>query len=422
MSFVRALLLTSLLAGCRALSPEPTPTPTATAEPTATPTQRPVTPTPTVSPLEGRVAIWLDWAPSEMSALVGLVEAFRLEHPQVEFSLSYFPSDDLRAAFEAPPPGSAPPTLLIGPDTWGPPLSLSGRIQDVADLFAPGLRQSLQPVAVSQVEYGEVVLGLPLELQGTVLYVNRRVMPQAAPDVATLINAGALSRTMLDYGFAFTGGFLRTCNAELLDTQGDPAFTGEGGLCWLDLLRTLALAGPVVYNTDEDLERFAAGEAAWLMDGTWQRQRLIDALGADNLAIDPWPVYALRDEPLVGYVWTENVYLVQGLSRIDREANWEFARFLVSAQAQQALADPEGAAHLPVTAGVLSEDPLMNQAMAVLEGGAPYPILPETALYGQPMERSIYAVLRQGADLGLAQVRALTRIRQALAAYRASQP
>lgn len=381
-----------------------------------------MTPTATVSPLSGRVSVWLDWDPREMSSLVRVVEAFRLLHPRVEFSLTYIPAVEIEASVANPAAGTAPPTLLIGPDAWGPGLWLSGRIQDVGDLFAPGMRQSLLPVAISQVVYREAVLGVPLELHGVVLFVNRQRMPTPAPDLSALINAAAQSRTTLDYGFTFTGAFLRTCGTGLLDDKGDPAFGGEGGLCWLDLLRTLALAGPVVYNTDEDLEQFAAGEAAWLIDGTWQRQRLIDALGEDNLAIDPWPVYALRDEPLAGYVWTENAYLVEGLSSEDREANWEFVRFLVSAQAQQALADPEGAAHLPVTAGVLSEDPLMNQAMAVLEGGAPYPILPETALYGQPMERSIYAVLRQGADLHLAQLRALNRIRQDLAAYRASQP
>ncbi len=381
-----------------------------------------MTPTATVSPLSGRVSVWLDWGPEEMSSLVGLVEAFRVLHPRVQVSLTYFPADELEAAVANPTEGFAPPTLLIGPDAWGPGLWLSGRIQDVADLFAPGLRQSLLPVAVSQVVYGEAVLGVPLELQGVVLFVNRQRMPMSAPDLSALIDAAARSRTTLDYGFAFTGGFLHTCGTELLDEKGNPAFGGEGGVCWLDLLRTLALAGPVAYNSDEDFDRFAEGEAAWLIDGTWQRHRLLDSLSEAALAIDPWPVYAFTGRPLAGFVWTENAYLVEGLGPEDREANWEFVRFLVSLQAQQALADPQGAAHLPVTAGVLTSDPLMSQAMVALESGVPHPIRPEVALYGLPMERSIYAVLRQGADLNLAQLRALNRIRQSLAAFRASQP
>ncbi len=417
-----ALLVSLALGGCDLLAPEPTATPTELPAPTLTPVPRPTTATPTISPLSGRVTIWLDWGPEEMSSLVRLVEAFREQHPRVEFSLAYYPAEELQAAVESPAPGIASPTLLFAPDTWGPNLWRSGHIQDVSDLFAPGLRQSLLPVAVPQVRYGEAVLGVPIQLRGVVLYANRQRMPSPPADLSALINAATQSRTLLDYGFNFTGGFLRTCGAQLLDDNGDPAFAGEGGFCWLELLRTLALAGRVVYNSGEDFQRFVEGQAAWLIDGTWQRQALLDSLGAETLAIDAWPVYTVTGEPLAGYVWTENAYLAAGLNPADREANWEFVRFLVSLPVQQILADPNGAAHLPVTAGVLTPDPLMSQAMAVLESGVPFPILPEAAAYGLPMERSIFALLRQGADLNLAQQRALIRIRQALAEARASPP
>lgn len=417
-----ALLAASVLTGCGLIAPEATATPTVPPTPTHTYVLPPTTPTPTLSPLSGRVVIWLDWGPEEMASLVRLVSAFHEQHPRVEFSLAYFPSEELPAAFDRPAPGIASPTMVFGPDTWGPKLWRAGRIQDVSDLLAPGLRQSLLPVALQQVLYGGAVVGIPIQLEGVVLYVNREWMPGPAPDMWALIDVATQSRTTLDYGFAFTGAFLRTCGAQLLDERGDPAFAGVGGTCWLELLRTLAMAGRVVYNSDDDLRRFAEGQAAWLIDGTWQRQFLRDSIGEQSLAINPWPVYTVTGEPLAGYIWTENAYLLEGLNPADREANWEFIRFLISLPVQQMLADPDGAAHLPVTAGVLSPDPLMSQAMAVLEKGVPYPILPEVDFYPVPMERSGYAVLRQGADLGLAQLRALSQIRQALAEARASPP
>jgi hypothetical protein len=90
-------------------------------------------------------------------------------------------------------------------------------------------------------------------------------------------------------------------------------------------------------------------------------------------------------------------------------------RYLLSSDAQGILAEPHGAAHLPTALGIWLSDPRMAQAMAAVLQGVPYPISPDAALAAQPLERAIFAVLRQGTVPDFAIRRALLEVRRLLA-------
>jgi ABC-type glycerol-3-phosphate transport system substrate-binding protein len=62
----------------------------------STPTKM-VEPTPAST---GEIIIWLDWAPEEMEALQEIIQSFSREYPTVDFSISYYPTDELLSAFE----------------------------------------------------------------------------------------------------------------------------------------------------------------------------------------------------------------------------------------------------------------------------------------------------------------------------------
>jgi ABC-type glycerol-3-phosphate transport system substrate-binding protein len=407
------------LAGCTG-GAEPTATITRI-PPSPEPTPIPITPTATVSPLRGTVDLWLDWGPREIEALEGLIEAFQEEHPGVDFRLTYYEEAELLPRFEQAVPEGAGPTLLFGPDIWGPALWDAGLIQDLTGLLAPGVRAGIHPLALEQVTFEGAMLGAPLELQGVVLYVNRTRMPEPAETISDLIPADGLlaqlegTQGALDFGALFSVSHLATCSGEVLLPDGEPGFAGRPGTCWLALMAQLARAGPVTFNSDTDRELFESGRAAWMFEGTWALDDLALAIGPENLAIDPWPVYEVTRKPLTGYVRTENVYMAAGLSAEDREASWEFLRYLLSSEVQQILARPHGAAHLPTAVGIYLPDPRMSQAMAAVLQGVPYPISPEAAAAAEPLERAIFAVLRQGTTPDFAIRRALAEVRRDLA-------
>jgi ABC-type glycerol-3-phosphate transport system substrate-binding protein len=361
-----------------------------------------------------------------MEGLTRVIEAFHGLNPGVEFVLSYFPTQDLRSAFEAAVAQGTGPSILFGPDVWGPVLWREGWVQDVADLLAPGVRAAILPFALAQVTYGEVVLGVPLETQGVVLYVNRDMLPEPADTVTDLLVPGGGSdggpiRGSPDLGLNFAGSQLAACEATLVAPGGEPAFAGAPGLCWLNLLKTIGQGSAPTYNTDGDLGLFEIGQASWIMDGTWSMERLLGSVGGETLAIDPWPVYEGTGSRLAGYVWTENAYLAANLAPEDLEASWEFIRYLISPEVQSILAEPGGARHLPAAAGVWVSDPLLSQAMAALSQGVPFPINPETAVYAEPVERAIWLVVRQGADPEAALQRALDEAQVALVHFRSGQ-
>jgi multiple sugar transport system substrate-binding protein len=408
--------------GCNAGRDDAGATPTATrVAPSPSPTPIPDTPTATISPLQGTIDLWLDWGPREMEALEGLIETFQSENPGVDFRLTYFRSDELLSRFEEAVPEGAGPSLLFGPDIWGPPLWEASLIQDLTGLLAPGVRAGIHPLALEQVTFEGAMLGAPLELQGVVLYANRSLMPEPAEAVSDLIPTDGLlaqiqgTQGALDFGMLYSVSHLATCGGEILLPGGEPGFAGRPGTCWLALMAQLARAGPVTFNSESDRELFEAGRAAWMFEGTWALDELALAVGPENLAIDPWPIYEVTRTRLAGYVRTENVYMAAGISPEDREASWEFLRYLLSSEVQQILARPHGAAHLPTAVGIYLPDPRMSQAMAAVLQGVPYPISPEALQAGEPLERAIFAVLRQGTAPDFAIRRAVSEVRRDLA-------
>ncbi len=415
-----ALFFVGALAGCSS-SREfagSTPTPTVsigTMEPTLllTPT---LLATPTPSP-RSKVSIWTSWDPVELRALRSIIEIFVVDHPDFDFSLSYFPPDQLLEAFMGCASMSECPTLLVGPSLWGPLLAEEGLVIDVSAFIDPQLQRDLFPVAWDQVILGDVMTGLPLELQGNVLYRNSSLVPRQSSRLGELIaQARALRESTqlasyFDFGFYQAVPFLAACEGELLSAAGEPAILGEPGICWLELLRNWARSGRVVIGSDEDLRAFLAGESGWLIESSLRKQSLLDAVGQGTLIVDPWPVYEETDLPLRGFVWSENIYLSSSLDQDELEAGWTFTRFLYSAEAQVILSEVSGAAHIPAQESIALADPVMQAISEMLRSGVPLPLRADLDRFVTPIEGAIDDVVLQGADPEQALIVASDRIK-----------
>jgi maltose-binding protein MalE len=195
-----------------------------------------------------------------------------------------------------------------------------------------------------------------------------------------------------------------------VDQTGAVRIDNPESYCWLELLKSIRAASRVTVNSDEDLALFESGQAGWVIDGTWNARRYEETVGIQNLLVELWPEYQNTDRRLAGFVWTENVYLFQGLSDIDLDTTWAFMRYLLTPEAQNILSQSSYADHLSVLSSLESSDILQRELTAALFQGVPRPIIPDLDLYRAPLESAVEAAAVQGADPELAIEVALSKI------------
>lgn len=383
-----------VLAACKPKTPAtPTLTPTAapTQEPTAVPTS--LNPTQPAPALQGTIVIWHAWKENEIASLNEVMRGFQAQYPEVTFDVLYVPFDELRGKYEVAAANGGGPTLLIAPADWGPMLYNAALIADVSDVATPDFLSTLNPAALGALQYKGALIGLPQAVKGVVMYRNKAIIPETPKTFEELVaqakaaTQGDVVGANLEYGFFFSAAHITACGGKLMEANGDPAFNNEAGICWLNLLKAFQDAGPTEYYSDKDVNLFRSGKAGVIIDGTWNRLILAEAIGADNLAIDPWPAYGTGH--LSGFVQTEALYLNANTRGEDRTLAWRFMQYFLSPEAQAMLANPAKAAHIPATLNVDVPDRLITEAAKALAMGTTFPVIPEMGAYWGPMDAAL---------------------------------
>jgi len=383
------------------------------------------TPTPTAEPTpssNNEIVIWLDWEPEEMEALQEIIQSFLSDNPTVDFSLSYYPTDELLNAFEEASRAGAPPTILFGTSLWGPRLYEGKMILDASSMVNAELERRIHPKAWTQVAYGSHMLGLPHEFQGVVLFRNRSRKEEPPRTVELWIDEALSQREgdpiaiVLDMGFSFSAPQLSICDGSFIGPQAENALELPQGICWLELMRDLRAVGPAVMNSDEDLIGFITGESAWLIEETSRIGELAHAIGVTNLKVDPWPLYQPADRPLQSLVWTENIYLSSGIPTKNLEVTWAFVEHIFSSEAQARLSDFQGAGHIPVDTTVEIIDSNMVEMASMLRSGVPLPLRINLENHIKPIESAVEDVIFQGVEPAVAAQLLIDRLVQVQAA------
>ena len=410
------MILLALLTGCTTAIPVPTATPqvtapTVTPAPTATPQE-----TEPVEGFQGTLSIWLSWGPDGVRELNELIRAFQSDHPGATFAVAYVPADEIRQTLDQAAAEEQLPSLFFAPSQWGPELFESRMIHDLAEQPIDQVKAVVHSLAWSQVIQRDQVLGLPVQLEGNVLYRNRDLAPVPAATVEGLVESARGFRgtpavgMSLDYGYSTIVPFASACGGQLVQAGSLPDLQGALGPCWLALIQELSRAGPVAFNTDLDREAFQSGEAGWLIESTELYGTFAARLGEAAVAVDPWPIYEASGEPLAGYVWGENIYFRNGMEPAELELAWEFSTFLLSAESQQALSSPFGAGNLPVHAGSFPLVGVYGLMYQALLSGVSRPLEPSGAEVADILERAARAVAVQGTSVELALRRALEEL------------
>ena len=395
--------------------------------PTATAyTERTPTPLPTVTPVvvSGTVSIWHSWEDPYVPALLRRIHEFNQGYPSVYFDVTYIPAVDMRAAYEHAALEGRGPTLMIGEGGWGPALYDLGLVADLSSGVPPEVLNTLNPAAVGTGRYKGALVSVPVDIGGIVLYRNQSIIPIPPPTFDELISLsrqatrGQIVGAILDRSFFFSGAHLIGLGGSLMSPEGEPAFLNLKGLEWVGLLQAYAEAGPTEFFSDNDANVFKEGHAGFILEGTWNRQALAEAIGVENLAIDPWPIHA--GGSLSGFVKAEAIYLDSRALDEPYEVSLKFLLYLLSPESQGALAEVglipsiNGSPVNLAANRVQVKDVLTNQAMRALADGTTYPVLPVMSVYTNQMDIALISIFNDGVPAEEALKRAEEAIRAAL--------
>ncbi len=304
--------------------------------------------------------------------------------------------NDLLNTYEEAAFAGQGPSLLLGPAEWGPELYDSQYIRDLSNFVPANYLQGINPAALGSGRYHEALISLPLSQHGVVMYRNTAVMPTAPQSFDEL---SALSQAATHAGFV--GSYLERgayiSAADLLGLGGSimndslrPTFDNKFGVEWLSLLSAYDDAGAVTFNTNRDLDMFKRGRVGVIIDGTWNLTTLIEAIGADKLAINPWPTYGTGH--MSGWVEADSVYLNVNVTGNDQYAALAFMGYLLDPNVQVRLAE---VGHIPSVLATAPRDRLIQQAMQAFSDGVTYPISvdPTTlSIYWQELNNAILDV------------------------------
>ncbi len=417
---VIVLLIAGMIVSCQRTPSSLTAGEEGLSSPTVSSIAAPASPTPLETvfapSLEGAVRIWLSWNSKELYSLHSVIDRFLEQNPGANFSIAYFPEEDLAGALEAIKDGGMGPSIVFAPSTWGARIWSQGLIVDITDLVDQELEANVHPLAWGQVTYQNARIGLPLELQGVVLYRNRSLAGTAPENVNAWVEAARQLKEegkvgiAFDLGFDFTASQIAACGGSVMDEMGAVTIDNPAAYCWLELLSYIRGPSRVTINSDEDLALFETSQAGWVIDGTWNARRYEEAVGIQNLIVDLWPLNEETDRRMAGFVWTENVYLLQGLSDVEMEAAWAFMRYLLTQEAQGLLSQSSNADHLSVLSSLESSDILQRELTAALFMGVSRPIFEDLDLYRPVLEGAVETVVIQGSGPELAIDVALNKI------------
>ena len=344
------------------------------------------------------ISLWHSFNEYEIESLLSVSSTYKELHPDVEFDFMYSPNFDIRNKYENAVETGGGPSILVGAGDWGPPFYDGSLIQDLSSLAAAERLNEVNPAALSTVQYGDALIGLPLNVKGVLMYRNANIMSVAPETYSDLINSAQSTTTgdvvgaYLDYGLFFSGGHLEAIGGSLMDAEGDPAFNDEKGIEWVEMLKRYGEAGPIELNNDNDLNLFREGRVGVIIEDLSVAQDLEDAIGEDNLVIDEWPM------GMSGYLKADVIYLNSNLSGHDLECGWSFMKYLLSVDAQEVFSDPSMAGFIPSVLGINLSDIQQKQAANAFTQAAPLPVIPEMSVYWEPLNIALQSVVEFDID------------------------
>lgn len=374
---------------------------------TPSPTARISKPLGTPPPPPSTITIWHSWRDEQLTVLDFVIQSFQDQFPDVYFNLLYIPYDELFESYNQAAYNGMGPSILFGPAEWGPSLFDSDLVIDLIPYTSGEFLATINPVALDTCNYRDAIIGLPYAQYGILMIRNRSIISRSPESLDDLINLSALASdgskigTYIELGSFFSAAHLSGLGGKLMEADFFPSFNDHFGVSWMELVSALDRLGPVSFNSDNDVELFKIGQIGMIIDGSWNLNSIVDAVGENYVVVDPWPITA--DGKLSGYVQTDALYLNANITGDEQLAALRFMGFLLDKDVQSLLSE---VGFIPSIIGAQPQSDLIQSAMLAFQGGTPFPVVPTNA-YLRPYWDALNAAIQSVIELNISPMDAL---------------
>lgn len=272
-------------------------------------------PAPTPAPV--KVLLWHAYRDDERKAMDALVKSWNDSNPAVVVEALAVPYDALIDKVQvAIPRGNGPDLVVIAHDkigTW----ARDGLIAPLGEFATPERLKRFLPATVRPLVFERAAYGLPLAFKSTVLFYNRKLVPQPPATMADLV---AASKPHLDakegkFGLAFDAADLYSF-AAFLHAFGGRAVSEDGRSLTIDTPEAAAAIEAVRKLHGEGIvpkgvtgfivtAMFNDSKAPFVINGPWFLAEIDPAI---DFGVAPLPM-ADNGKPLQPYLGSEAVLL-----------------------------------------------------------------------------------------------------------------
>lgn len=217
------------------------------------------------SDMNGRVLLWHDWLGTEAQVLNDLIAEFTKLHPGVEVISVPVSSGTIVNRFEDRSDSGLGPDIMLLDAKSVFRLAEAGLINDISEQVDLE-RQSYLASALTAVQNGEELFGIPFSVHSQVLFYNKTLVespPTSLTELQSRVANGekiALDAKLVDavWGLGAFGGSLFDADGQLTLSQG-------GFINWLDFLQQAQALPGFILDTDTQRLRdlFVSGEVAY---------------------------------------------------------------------------------------------------------------------------------------------------------------
>ncbi len=359
-----------------------------------------------------RITIWHAADSAETAFLQTLTEEFEATCADVHLDLVRLSADEIIELYTSAAETGDAPDALLESSRWTLQLVDLDLLRDLSEDVHTTDLQSLIPEAAEAMLLNGRRYGIPSSVSVLAQIVNKKQTGSAPLSIYEIPADVDLDRRwILPVGFfdAYWG----------LEPFGGFQFNGETGVIensdglepwleWIDEMQPRQ-GFDISFDPSEAVDRFALGEAAYLVSGPWALDRLEDALGKENFSVVTLP---LGPQGLGSPILQVNGLMVSaGASEEAAETAVAFARFINLPGSQTLLLRQTG--HVPATVNVSLDD--FPHQEGFREQAKVASIVTENTIFARIEELGdeLYeAVLIDGQDSGTAVAEFLNRVEE----------
>lgn len=222
--------------------------------------------------IQGRVLLWHAWTDQKATALTEALARFHAIHPDVVVKQQAFANaDEMLGQFQVAAAAGLGPDLILAPSQWIPALRRAKLIDAIGDTLPGTTIERYLPGALTALQDGDSLYGVPVTVDTTVLYYDRRYVEQPATTLDALL-AAAKGGQFVEMSTTFVDAFwgVPAFGGQLFDAEQRVILDRGGFANWLAWLKDARETPGMILDSNRAalLQRFITDGVAYYVGST----------------------------------------------------------------------------------------------------------------------------------------------------------